>query len=119
MSYRIGVQDLVSNALIELVEQNGTFEVSFDDIYKYGEAVVKIMAQQNITSYLVLSREQTDGFVYDCSDILEVVNNSSFRIKAESDIESLKIRFRDNMSFDVLKACINPESLKAIKINAA
>ncbi|WP_165063077.1 MULTISPECIES: hypothetical protein [unclassified Adlercreutzia] len=119
MNYRIGIQDLVSNALIELFENNQVTEVTFEEIYEYGEAVVRIMAKRDITAYLVLSRTQTNGFMHDCSDILEVVDNTAFRLKADNGIKDLKERFRNDTPFDVLRACIDPESLKVLNINAA
>lgn len=121
MNYYIGIQDLVSNALIELFECEKRTSITFQEVCAYGEAVVRIMNEDKMNAYLVLSRYQTDGFIRDCSDILEVVDGNTFELKSKngSGIDALKARFRDETPFDVLMACISPESLKALNINAA
>ncbi len=40
MNYFIGVEDLVANTLIELVEKTGNRTVSFSQLNKYGDAII-------------------------------------------------------------------------------
>jgi len=48
MCYFIGIEDLVANALIELVEKTGNRTVSFSQLNKYGKAVIAKLKKDDL-----------------------------------------------------------------------
>lgn len=62
MCVYIGIEDLVANAFIELVEKSQKKEVLFSQISNYGATVVKILSAEGKKAVLVLSEEKTNVF---------------------------------------------------------
>ena len=62
MYYFIGIEDLVANALIELVEKTGNRTVSFSQLNKYGDAIVAKLKASNMDVTLIYTRDSTEQF---------------------------------------------------------
>ena len=68
----IGIEDLVANAIIELVENSQSGEVLFSQINRYGATVVQILSENDKRAILILSKERTNAFLHDYSDYFEL-----------------------------------------------
>ena len=60
MCIYIGIEDLVANALIELVENSEKREVMFRELDAYGAMVVKCLNDKQEQAVLLLSKERTN-----------------------------------------------------------
>lgn len=118
MRYYVGIEELAANALIECLSANGSSQVSFSELHTYGETVVKIMEQNGCRAVLVLSRDRTNAFIYDCSDYFKIVDNEIIELRSGKTVEDLRKAFRSETPFQVLKACIDPRSLEALGLSA-
>ena len=98
MNYFIGVEDLVANALIELVEKTGNRTVSFSQLNKY-------------------TRDETEQFFHDCSDIFTInESESDIEITLNDNISTayLRKKFRINLAVHLLSAFVSPEAVETI-----
>ena len=117
MSYFIGVEDLVANALIELVEQTGSRTVTFSQLNKYGDAVIAKLKKDEMDVTLIFTRDSTDQFFYDCSDIFSInESESDIQITLNDHISTdyLRRRFRINLALNLLSAFVAPDTINAI-----
>jgi len=117
MCYYIGIEDLVSNALIEIVEKTGRREVRFADLNKYGEIIVKHLKSESKEAVFIFSKERTHGFFHDCSDYFTLRENNDDTVILLNDNVStdvLRARFRVNLAFDLLKAFVNENALAVL-----
>ena len=72
MAFRIGIEDLVANALIENLSQDTSKKfVSYDEIESYGAKVVKILMDEQEDVTLLLSRLKTSQMLQDYSNYFE------------------------------------------------
>ncbi|MEG0375363.1 MAG: hypothetical protein RR547_02095 [Raoultibacter sp.] len=121
MCYYIGIEDLVSNALIELIEQSEKRTVSFKDLSKYGNAVVKILNNSDERAILILSRDRTDSFLRNCTEYFSIGEDSATRdmtiaLKAQYSPEDLRRLFRVAMSFEMILAFTDKEALSELGV---
>lgn len=93
MYYFIRIEDLVANALIELVEQTGNRTVSFSQLNKYGDAIVAKLKANNMDVTLIYTRDSTEQFFHDCSNIFTIN-------ETDSDVQ---ITLNDNISTAFLR----------------
>lgn len=117
MSYFIGVEDLVANALIELVENTGNRTVSFSQLNKYGEAIIAKLKKEDLDVTLIFTRETTDQFFHDCSEIFsihEVGNDIQITLNESISTALLRKRFRINLALNLLSAFVSPDTVNAI-----
>ena len=117
MSYFIGIEDLVANALIELVEQTGNRTVAFSQLNKYADAVVEKLKDDDIDVILIYTRDATNQFFHDCSDIFkvsEVENDIKITLNPGISTLHLRKRFRINLSLQILPAFVSKDTLKVI-----
>ena len=117
MYYFIGIEDLVANALIELVEQTGNRTVSFSQLNKYGDAIVAKLKANNMDVTLIYTRDSTEQFFHDCSNIFTInETDSDVQITLNDNISTAFIRkkFRTNLALHVLSAFVSPETLNVI-----
>lgn len=71
MSIRIGIADLVANALIELVDNDeNNREVTYEQLNDYGAIVIETLNAKNEDAVLIISKERTKAFLHDYSDFL-------------------------------------------------
>lgn len=121
MLIHIGIEDLVANALIELVEKTGKREVLFRELDEYGAMVIKVLNDKNEQAVLLLSKERTNDFLHDYSDMFEFFSNGiedGIRLKKDVEVDQLWKKFRGYLSTDVLLAFMNEMSLRKLGVNA-
>ena len=124
MCVYIGIEDLVANALIELIEQKNQREVLFKDLDKYGAMVIKCLNEEGYEeAVLLLSKERTDAFLHDYTDYFELYTDDNdvdegIRLKPEITAERLWEIFRCYLSADVLEAFMNDEAVSLLGVVA-
>jgi len=115
MCYRIGIEDLVANALIERLEKDDSMRfVSYKELESYGAEVISILSenQENVT--LILSRADTYHLLADFSDFFEektIADSKGIELKEGKDISSLSDRFRGYLPLSVLLAFIEAKNI--------
>lgn len=117
MCYFIGIEDLVANALIELVEKTGKRTVSFAQLNEYGEAIIARLKKNDMDVTLLFTRDATKAFFHDCSDIFIVKEADSgidITLKDGVSTEVLRNRFRINLALHLLTAFVSDDVLKTI-----
>lgn len=97
MCMYIGIEDLVANAIIELVEKSQRNEVLFSEINRYGATVVQILSEKDNKAILILSKERTSAFLNDYSDFFELYTNGTeegIRLKENISVSQLWEKFK-------------------------
>lgn len=117
----IGIEDLVANALIELVEKSEKREVSFRTLNEYGARVIKLLNEKDEQAVLIMSKEKTNDFLHDYSGYFELFldgDAEGIRLKETVTLEQLWENFRTYLSADVLLAFMNDNSIGALGVKA-
>lgn len=121
MCIYIGIEDLVANALIELVEKSGKREVMFRELNAYGALVVKYLNEKKEQAVLVMSKERTNAFLHDYSKFFELFSRDieeGIRLKEGVSVEQLWETFRGYLSIDVMMAFMNAQAVQALGVVA-
>ena len=116
----IGIEDLVANAIIELVDNSCRGEVLFSQINNYGATVVQILSENDKKAILILSKERTHAFLHDYSDYFELFSNGEeegIRLRDNISSDDLWAKFRGYLSIEVMKAFMNERSIKVLGVN--
>lgn len=119
MCMYIGIEDLVANAIIELVEKSQRNEVLFSEINRYGATVVQILSEKGNKAILILSKERTSAFLNDYSDFFELYTNGTeegIRLKENISVSQLWEKFRGYLSIDVMMAFTDARSIAALGV---
>ena len=121
MSIRIGIADLVANALIELVDNDeNNREVTYEQLNDYGAIVIETLNAKNEDAVLIISKERTKAFLHDYSDFFEVRMNAKrqkcIALREGKTTNELRELFRGYLSLDMLLALISEHSLQALGI---
>lgn len=119
MCYFIGIADLVANALIELVEKTGRRTIPLSKLSNYGDAIVAKLKKENTEVILIFSRDETDRFFHDCSDVFTVKEKDNDILISLNDSVStqyLRRRFRINIALNLLSAFVSQDVLKNILV---
>ena len=117
----IGIEDLVANALIELVESLGKREVLFKELDEYGAKVIKYLNDKQEQAVLLLSKERTNEFLHDYSDFFEVFTrgiDEGIRLRDGVTVEQLWKKFRGYLSVDIMLAFMDRFSVSALGVSA-
>lgn len=120
MCIYIGIEDLVANALIELVENTEKREVMFKELDEYGALVVKYLNDKAEQAVLILSKERTNEFLHDYSEYFELFTRGieeGIRLKEDVSVEKLWEQFRGYLSVDVMLAFIDKVSVGALGVS--
>ena len=111
MAFKIGIEDLVANALIENLKTDATKKfVSYSEIESYGAKVVKFLTDENNEAILIFSRANTNQMLRDYSDFFEETDNEGnlgIQLKEGATIDKLILTFRGYLTLTLLKASIN------------
>ena len=113
----ISIEDLVANALIELIEKSQTKEVFFCDLNRYGACVLKLLNSEEEQAILILSQEKTTEFLHDYSNYFELFKNGlkeGIRLRDNVSVDDLWKTFRGYLSIDVLRAFMAEQSFEAL-----
>ena len=104
----IEIEDLVANALIELVEKSGKREVLFRELDEYGAKVIEVLSdEQDTKAVLVVSRESQMAMLEDYTDMFEPFeDNGALGIRLRDGIETIELwkRFCASLSIKVIHA---------------
>ena len=114
------LEDLVPNALIQLVENDVNRSVSYPTILKYGDVVVKELEKRNINAILLIYRDKTLQFEDDYKQIFnffEIDNIGYVQLKDNISTQYLRKYFRIRQSLDTLIALTSDSSKQALGIN--
>ena len=114
------LEDLVPNALIELVENNVSRTVSYPTILEYGSVVVKELEKRNIDAILLIYRDKTLQFEDDYKEIFnffEIDNIGYVQLNDNISTQYLRKYFRIRQSLDTLIALTSDSSKQALGIN--
>lgn len=117
MCYFIGIEDLVANALIEIVEKTGKRSVRFSQLSEYGNVILMNLKKDNTDVKLVFNRDATNQFFHDCSDIFTIEEvNDDIIISLNDNISTnyLRSQFRINIALQLLKAFVSEEAVKIL-----
>ena len=121
MCIYIGIEDLVANALIELIEKNNTRKVFFSELDKYGAIVLKELNEKGDQAILIVSKERTTEFLRDYSEYFELFTegiNEGIMLKNEVDVSELWKKFRGCMPIKVMKAFMSENAIKVLGVSA-
>jgi len=115
----IGIEDLVANALIELIERDDECRfVSFVKMMKYGIRIIKILKEKEIEAVLLVSREYKSEMLYNYSDYFEVTNKGTddegIQLKVGKEVKDLREHFRSLLTKDLLDVFTSDESIKEL-----
>lgn len=113
----IGIEDLVANALIEIVEKTSNRTVSFSQLNKYGEAIVAKLKTEKFDATLIFNRDTTDQFFHDCSNLFTISENDkdiSITLNENVSTSYLRKRFRVNLALHMLSAFVSDDAIKTI-----
>lgn len=117
MCYFIGIEDLVANALIEIVEKTGKRTVSFSQLNRYGDVIMAKLKENNTDVKLIFNRNSTNQFFHDCSDIFAVdETKEDIIISLNNHISTkyLREQFRINIAFQILSAFVSNDAIKVL-----
>ena len=119
MCFYIGIEDLAANALIELMKSGNRNCITYDELERYGNCVVKVLSDKGEKAVLILSRENTSALFRDYSDFFcekEVEGKAGIELRQGKSIEDLIIQFRGYLALDVLMALVDKRSLQALGV---
>lgn len=118
----IDMEDLVANALIELMKHGDSGrKVSLQMISDYGTAIAEFLTNEGQNAILLLTKQSTYEFVYDYAEFfsIEVYDGTEYiELKNGVTMDDLRRHFRKNLTVDFAKALTRRESLTALKIGA-
>jgi len=115
----IGIEDLVANAIIELVDNSCRGEVLFSQINSYGATVVQILSEKNEKAILILSKERTHAFLHNYSNYFELFSNGKeegIRLRDNISSDDLWAKFRGYLSIEVMQAFMNKRSVEVLGV---
>lgn len=112
--YYIEIEDLVANALIELLERYQRRVVSFQTLSQYGDIVVEQLVRNNKDVVALYTRDKTVQFFRDYTDFFDV-SDTTIKLKDNVTVEQLKNKFRYNIAFDVFLAFISNDALDVLR----
>ncbi len=124
MCFYIGIEDLAANALIELLKSNESKRfVTYGEVERYGNAVVRILKEKGEKAVLILSRDNTDAFFRNYSDFFEECRGENgelgIMLKKDKEISDLIRQFRGYLALDVLLAFVSQESVGVLRACAS
>ena len=120
MYLTITIEDLVSNAPIELIENDISRTVSYPTIMEYGNIVVEELKKRNIKAILNIYRIKTMQFEYDYKEIFDFYEKDGIgyvKLKDNINTNYLRTHFRTSQSLDELIALTSDNSKKVLGIN--
>lgn len=113
------LEDLVPNALIELVENNVSKTISYKSVLEYGCQVIEELRLKNIEALLVVNRDKTAEFEKEYKEIFdffEINNNVYIGLKKNINTNYLRKYFRTMQSLDTLEAMTSEKAKQTLGI---
>lgn len=116
----IGMEDLVANALIEMIEKNYQRRVSFEQLGNYGTVIMRWFHHTGEEVVLLVSKYYTNELIRNYSDFFEVFDDSEtdsyIELKETKTAEDLRAHFRSYLSVDMLMAFTAEENLRELNL---
>lgn len=116
----IPIEDLVANALIELVEQKGYRQVAYSQLTAYGNSILKILYDEKNTEAVVLmSRDDVRAMIFHYVDffkIEEIQGEEFVCLNDEKSAEDLRSHFRAYLSLDMCYAFTSARAIDALGV---
>jgi len=119
MHIKLELEDLVPNALIEMVESNTGRIISYQKVLQYGNCITQELKKKNIESSLFIYRDKTINFEQEYKDIFvffENYDNRYIELRENINTNYLRTRFRTRESLEVLIAMTSDNSRKVLGI---
>lgn len=115
----IGIEDLVANALIELIEKHDCRKIRMTDLMNYGAVVVRYLREKKQEEVvLLISKKYTNEAIRNYSDFFELEmqddGDEYILLKDEKTAQDLRDHFRAYLSVNELIAFIDKESLAVL-----
>lgn len=112
--YKIEIEDLVANSLIEVMQKKNKRFITCEEVMKFGETLIDILNKEEKQAILLLSRDRTYNFLYDNRNIFEEIDidgKTGYRVKDNITVADLIYKFRGYLSFSVLLAVIEASNI--------
>ena len=107
--YIFYIEDLVGNALIELVEQSGKRTISMAQVNKYRQIVMSKLKEKGVYAHFVDNRNETQQFIENYSNIFtfnETDDNLYTTLNEGISTDFLRKKFRINLALGILPAFV-------------
>ena len=118
----IGIEDLVANALIEMMRsEEANRRISVKTLADYGTVIVRLLTASGQNAILFLTKESTYEFVHDYAEYFSIIEHENIEyieLKDGVQAEELRRQFRKNLTVDLAKALTGEESLRALGISS-
>lgn len=112
-----GIEDMIANAIIELVERGSRREVLFSEANRYVEEVVQILSQQNKNAIFVTSKDGLNDFLHDNSDFFELISNgkeNGVRLRSNFTARDLWGRFRGYLPVSIMMTFLDDQAVRKL-----
>ena len=117
MCYNISIEDLATNALIEIIERIGNRSVNFSQLNNYGNTILSNLKKNNINAKLVFNRETTKQFLHDYSDVFTTKESKhDVMITLNNNVSTayLRSQFRVNIALQLIKEFTSSEAINTL-----
>lgn len=117
--YNIRIEDLTANAFIETLKRKEKRFLTYSEIEKYGEEVVKILNDKGKQAILILSRDNTDEFLYRYSKYFKekiVDNKYGIELNKTITIYDLIENFRGYLSLSLALGFVDEKAIQVLEI---
>ena len=115
--YCIGIEELVPNSLIEIVERTGERTVSSENIQDYGNKIVQKMNESKKEAILLFTRDRTKQFFYDYAEVFSVAESNGktvIMLKDGISTDYLRKQFRTRLTLDEMIAFASKEAVETV-----
>lgn len=119
MCIYIGIEDLVANALIELLKRTERRSVSFYELDAYGAQIVNLLNERGEQAVLILSKQRTNEFLHDYSRYFDLINEDGKEgivLREGVSSEILWEKFRGYLTIDVMKVFMSRQAVEALGV---
>ena len=105
--YYIGMDDVIANAFIESMKQNGNRFLTYEQIYDYGDKAVGLIRKD---AEVLFDKSNTDSVLTDDADFVSeqtIDGTLGIELKQEKSRSDLINQFRGYLPLDVLRAFVS------------
>lgn len=117
MCIMLNMEDLVANALIELLENKSSRKVSFNQLESYKNNIIQMFKEQKKDVVVSISDDNTDRLLSMYSNffyIRETTNEKYIYLKEEKNEYDLRRNFRSYLPLDMIKIFYNENVLQPL-----
>jgi hypothetical protein len=108
------MEDLASNALIELIKNKREGKVAFGRLESYGNTIIKLLNDQGKDAIMPISENNIRHFLKKYSDYFELKdegNESYIYLKPDKSISDLRRSFRAYLPLEIIPVFSNRQSV--------